>query len=83
MEDYNTATLPHKKFYDLDLYERRRLVKAAKKGKTLVCASDSPRHAWSVQMLQSRLHAFDPIFAPDQLSKLCLCCSGGGEGSLQ
>lgn len=38
MEDYNTATLPHKKFYDLDLYERRRLMKAAKKGKTLVCA---------------------------------------------
>ena len=48
MEDYNTATLPHKKFYDLDLYERRRLVKAAKKGKTMVCASDSPRQPWSV-----------------------------------
>ena len=36
MEDYNTATLPHKKYYDLDVYERKRIMKAAKKGKTLV-----------------------------------------------
>ncbi len=32
MEEFNTATLPHKKYYDLDLYERRRAIKAAKKG---------------------------------------------------
>ncbi|KAK9836123.1 hypothetical protein WJX81_003270 [Elliptochloris bilobata] len=32
MEDFNTGTLPHKKYYDLDAYERRRAVKAAKKG---------------------------------------------------
>lgn len=38
MEDYNTGTLPHKKYYDLDLYERKRALKAAKKGATLVCA---------------------------------------------
>ncbi|KAK9905919.1 hypothetical protein WJX75_008954 [Coccomyxa subellipsoidea] len=35
MEDYNTGTLPHKKYYDLDLYERKRALKAAKKGATL------------------------------------------------
>ncbi len=38
VEDYNTGTLPHKKYYDLDLYERKRALKAAKKGKTVVCA---------------------------------------------
>lgn len=31
IEDYNTATMPHKKYYDLDIYERRKLVKAAKR----------------------------------------------------
>lgn len=35
VEDYNTGTLPHKKYYDLDLYERKRALKAAKKGKTV------------------------------------------------
>jgi hypothetical protein len=32
MEDYNTATLPHRKYYDLELYERQRAAKAARKG---------------------------------------------------
>lgn len=32
MEDYNTASLPHSKYYDLEVYERRRAIKAAKKG---------------------------------------------------
>lgn len=36
MEDFNTGTLPHKKYYDLDAYERRRAVKAAKKGPSAV-----------------------------------------------
>lgn len=61
MEDYNTATLPHKKFYDLDLYERRRLVKAAKKGKTLVCATAPPHGLLSARMLQSHPHLFASI----------------------
>jgi hypothetical protein len=36
MEDFNTGTLPHKKYYDLDAYERRRAAKAASKGAAAV-----------------------------------------------
>ena len=36
MEDYNTGTLPHKKYYDLDAYARQKALKAAKKGKSAV-----------------------------------------------
>lgn len=36
MEDFNTGTLPHRKYYNLELYERRRAEKAAKKNKPLV-----------------------------------------------
>jgi hypothetical protein len=36
MEDFNTGTLPHKKYYNLDLYEQRRAEKAAKKGRPQV-----------------------------------------------
>ena len=82
MEDYNTATLPHKKFYDLDLYERRRLLKAAKKGKTLVRAPHTPWYAWTVEMLQSRL----PAMASQAMSscpRLCPLRTGGREGKLQ
>ncbi len=32
LQDYNTSTLPHVKFYDLDAYEKRKAAKAAKKG---------------------------------------------------
>ncbi|GMH14333.1 hypothetical protein Nepgr_016174 [Nepenthes gracilis] len=32
MEDYNTATLPSKKYYDLDVYHRRKMEKELKKG---------------------------------------------------
>ena len=32
MEDYNTATLPHRKYYDLEAYEREKAMKAARKG---------------------------------------------------
>ena len=32
MEEFNTATLPHKKFYNLEVYERERAMKAAKRG---------------------------------------------------
>ncbi|KAG2442705.1 hypothetical protein HXX76_002788 [Chlamydomonas incerta] len=35
MEDYNTGTLPHRKFYDLEAYERARAAKAAAKGTKL------------------------------------------------
>ncbi len=61
IEDYNTGTLSHKKYYDLDLYERKRALKAAKRGKTLVSAFIYP--AWIVCFLlcalsgQSALHA--------------------------
>ncbi|PSC69161.1 RNA-binding 25 [Micractinium conductrix] len=32
MEEFNTASFPHKKFYDLDMYEKQQAAKAAKKG---------------------------------------------------
>lgn len=32
MEDYNTATFPSKKYYDLDLYHRRKMMKEVEKG---------------------------------------------------
>ncbi|KAL4450751.1 hypothetical protein ABPG77_001107 [Micractinium sp. CCAP 211/92] len=35
MEEYNTATLPHKKFYDLELYEKQQAAKAVRKGTKL------------------------------------------------
>lgn len=34
MEDYNTGTLPHKKYYDLMAYAQQQAMKAAKKGRT-------------------------------------------------
>ena len=41
MEDFNTGTLPHKKYYDLDVYERRRAAKAAKRGPAAVRPRDT------------------------------------------
>jgi len=32
MEDYNTGTLPHRKYYNLELYERERMAKQMAKG---------------------------------------------------
>jgi hypothetical protein len=32
MEEYNTASLPHKKYYDLEVYEKQQAAKAARKG---------------------------------------------------
>lgn len=34
MEDFNTGTLPHKKYYDLDAYARQKALQAAKKGRS-------------------------------------------------
>ena len=34
MEDYNTGTLPHKKYYDLMAYVQQQALKAVKKGKS-------------------------------------------------
>lgn len=34
MEDYNTGTLPHRKYYDLMAYAQQQAMKAAKKGQT-------------------------------------------------
>ena len=53
MEDFNTGTLPHKKYYDLDVYERRRAAKAAKRGPAAVrpCDTSDP-----VRCLLSLMH---------------------------
>lgn len=42
MEDFNTGTLPHKKYYDLDEYARQKALKAAKKGKSAVVSCTTP-----------------------------------------
>lgn len=38
MEDYNTATLPHEKYYDMDKYERRMAL--MRNGETLPLSND-------------------------------------------
>ena len=43
MEDYNTGTLAHRKYYDLELYERQRAAKAARKGVDLVVRAATAR----------------------------------------
>lgn len=40
MEDFNTATLPHKKYYDAQAYHNRKMAKAARKG--IVQQDDGP-----------------------------------------
>ncbi|KAL7584696.1 hypothetical protein Lser_V15G45314 [Lactuca serriola] len=40
MEDHNTATFPHKKYYSLDAYHRRKIEKAIKKGSTKATKSE-------------------------------------------
>ena len=32
LQDFNTCTLPHTKYYDLDAYEKKKAARAAKKG---------------------------------------------------
>ncbi len=36
MEDFNTGTLPHRKYYNVDAYEAEKAAKAAKRQKPLV-----------------------------------------------
>lgn len=48
-EDYNTATLPHKKYYNLEVYESRRRIKKMRKGeakpkKCVSMANDEEAH---------------------------------------
>lgn len=40
MEDHNTATFPHKKYYSLDNYHRKKIEKAMKKGSTKASKSE-------------------------------------------
>ncbi|KAI3782034.1 hypothetical protein L2E82_12066 [Cichorium intybus] len=40
MEDHNTATFPHKKYYSLDNYHRKKTEKAFKKGSTKASKSE-------------------------------------------
>lgn len=36
VEDFNTSTLPHRKYYNLEFYEQERAAKARKKGVPVV-----------------------------------------------
>ena len=40
MEDYNTGTLPHKKYYDLVAYEKKKALRAAEDGSDNVIRAD-------------------------------------------
>ena len=51
MEDFNTGTLPHKKYYDLDAYARQKALKAAKKGRSAaVCVTLHDPHPASAAL---------------------------------
>ena len=54
MEDYNTGTLPHKKYYDLIAYEKKKALRAAEDGSDNV--SRAHLNAW-IQMLAFDSHA--------------------------
>jgi len=53
MEDYNTATLPHEKFYALEAYERR--MTAIRSGETLPPTDDSYDAGKDMEAHKSRL----------------------------
>ena len=55
MEDYNTGTLPHRKYYDLMAYAREKALRAAKKGKDA---------GVSLVALDSMLHLLAAVVAP-------------------
>ena len=38
VEDFNTSTLPHRKFYNLEFYHQEKAARARKKGQSVVCA---------------------------------------------
>ena len=37
MEDFNTSTLPHRKYYNLEFYHQEKAARARKKGQSVVC----------------------------------------------
>ncbi len=43
-QDFNTATLPHEKYYNLDIYERRKAAKEARKNASNTQARPLPAH---------------------------------------
>ena len=50
VEDFNTSTLPHRKFYNLEFYHREKAARARKKGHSEVCFPGTPLDAdvpWS------------------------------------
>ena len=47
-QDYNTCTLPHTKYYDLEVYEKKKAARAAKKGvdpKVWLCCDSMTTHS--------------------------------------
>lgn len=57
MEDYNTGTLPHRKYYDLDAYARQKALKSAKRGKAAAVSllSNMMAHACNTHISNSLL----------------------------
>ena len=58
MEDYNTATFPSKKFYNLELHHRNKLAKAHARGQQAVQAEkvvfdDEAEKRWGLLILKS------------------------------
>ena len=40
MEDFNTSTLPHRKYYNLEFYHQEKAARARKKGHSMVRSGD-------------------------------------------
>ena len=45
VEDFNTSTLPHRKFYNLEFYHREKAARARKKGHSVVRTQSAARLA--------------------------------------
>ena len=57
VEDFNTSTLPHRKFYNLEFYHQERAARARKKGQSVVPSQN-------LQNLQLALLAMVYLCAP-------------------
>jgi len=65
VEDFNTSTLPHRKFYNLEFYHREKAAKARKKGH-----SDEVRTShWLTQM--HTCHDRQVVVASGALCQVC------------
>ncbi|CAK4073570.1 unnamed protein product [Aphanomyces euteiches] len=63
MEDYNTATMPHEKYYDVEAYEMKKYNKKHSKKRKSGAVNDeeSVRREWQRQKLEEEKKEFDLV----------------------